>query len=160
MLSRDPTFDWALKSSFSDLISMFPPPWKGRWNSSWLKLFTCIQNAKKIESKAWALIVCGIWNPKWMSTVTWFVTNVVFRSALWLHIAQVNLFVEDLDLFKTKKNKNKKHKGFSILPGNYIKLHKKEKKLEKMADKCSWSVNLSVPWTQHSLGGLVISENF
>lgn len=26
MLPREPTFDWALNSSFSDLISTFPPP--------------------------------------------------------------------------------------------------------------------------------------
>ncbi len=54
MLSIDPIFDWALNSSFSDMISTFPPPWKGRSNSSWFHSIKC--RIISIKSKVWVVV--------------------------------------------------------------------------------------------------------
>ncbi len=57
MLSIDPIFDWALNSSFSDMISTFPPPWKGRSNSSWFHSIKC--RIISIKSKV-RVVVCYV----------------------------------------------------------------------------------------------------
>lgn len=82
MLSREPTLDWALNSTFSFLISTFPPPEEETGSK------VSETRAAKRQVRTGMTTRAG----------TWFMVNVDFGSAFGRHVAQVDLLVQDLDL--------------------------------------------------------------
>lgn len=107
MLSREPTLDWTLNSSFSFLISTFPPPEENKMYSYVFSSGCCCTH---FISPCWLFIngvaiplnfifgICSFWISVNKRYFTWFMMKVWFGAAFRCHAAQIDLFVNDLDL--------------------------------------------------------------